>query len=150
MARRQKAHKVKLPNNKTITVKSSYERKVAEALIKGGHSFEYEKESFKWLERVPRAYCPECAHKGALVERSYTPDFFLANGVIVETKGKFTAKDRKIAAAMKEQWGNKEVRMLFSTDNWITKQHKSRYSDWCTSKGIKWAIGEVPQEWLDE
>jgi hypothetical protein len=39
--------------------------------------------------------------------------------------------------------------MLFMANNKISKESKTRYSDFCTVNGIEYAIGEVPpREWL--
>lgn len=130
-------------------VKSNLEKTIGNKLIKRGIGFEYEKESYKWSEYIPRAYCDDCgSNSDCYVDRSYTPDYFLESGTIIEVKGKFTAKDRKIAAAMKEQHPNLKIAMLFSKDNYLTKQHGKRYSDWCNSKGIEWSLNELKEEWL--
>lgn len=127
---------------------SKLELSVATDLHNRNEEFKYETESFKWIERLPRAFCGECGEKSALVERSYTPDFFLPSGIIVEVKGNFTSKDRKIALAMKEQHPELDVRMLFQRDNWLTRQHKTKYSDWCEARGIEYAFIKIPDEWL--
>ena len=38
-----------------------------------------------------------------LAYRTYTPDFVLHNGIIIETKGRFTAADRRKHLAIKKQ-----------------------------------------------
>ena len=130
-------------------LRSGLEAKIATQLINDKVDYTYETESFMWLERLPRAQCTHCgSKKSCFVERSYTPDFFLPNGVILEVKGKFTSRDRKIAAAMKEQYPDLDIRMVFEKDNWLNKNHKNRYSDWCKSKGIDYCLMKVPESWL--
>lgn len=132
-----------------IEVKSNLEKLIGEQLLQRSSGFIYEKESYKWKEKLPRAICGECETKGkCFVERSYKPDFFLSNGIILEVKGRFTSKDRKIAAAMKEQHPELDIRMVFSKNNWITRQHKTNYGQWCDSKGILWTVNDIPEEWL--
>ena len=131
-----------------VQVRSGLEEMVGNQLTEKGIPFEYESKSFPWLEKLSRAQCTLCGAKEAYVERSYTPDFFLPNGTIIEVKGNFTSKDRKIAAAMKEQYPELNIVLLFDKDNWLNKNRKNRYSDWCKSKGIGYSIREIPEEWL--
>ena len=131
-----------------VEVKSGLEAKIGNWLTKRGVDWCYEKSSFPWEERLPRAYCKECDTKICYVARSYTPDFFLNNGVIFEVKGRFTSKDRKIAAAMKEQHPALDIRMVFDKNDWLNKAHKNRYGDWCDSKGILWCAGFPPEDWI--
>jgi hypothetical protein len=42
-----------------------------------------------------------------------------------------------------------EVRMVFMTDNWLTKKHGMRYSRWCELNNITCAIGSIPLEWVE-
>ncbi len=118
---------------------------IAELLRHKEVSYEYERESFPWVECVPNAYCPSCGQPG-VARRSYTPDFFLENGVIVEAKGRFTPKDRKIALAMKEMHGDL-YKMVFQFNNKLSRKSKTRYSEWCTKNEIEFAIREIPDEW---
>jgi hypothetical protein len=121
---------------------------VAEMLRTQKVKYDYEKESFPWLETVPNAYCPSCKQP-AIASRSYTPDFFLNNGVVVEAKGRFTPKDRKIALAMKAKMGD-AYKMVFQFDNRLSRKSKTRYSQWCSKHGIDFAIRQIPPEWAKE
>jgi len=78
----------------------------------------------------------------------YTPDFVLPNGVVVETKGRWDARDRLFATAMVTQHGTTDYRLLFGADNKLSKNSKTRYSDWCEKNGVKFAVGKtIPEEW---
>lgn len=133
---------------KQFELRSKFEYTVAVALVEAGVEFGYEERSYPWWEKLPRAVCKSCGEKDCQVARSYTPDFFLPNGNIIEAKGRFTSKDRKIAAAMREIIGS-NFKMLFMTNNWLNKNKKSRYGDWCDARDIEWAVGpKVPKEWL--
>ena len=50
-----------------------------------------------------------------LAYRTYTPDFVLPNGIIIETKGMFTAADRRKHLAIKRQHPNLDIRFVFET-----------------------------------
>lgn len=83
----------------------------------------------------------------------YTPDFILANGIIVECKGRFDAATRQKMAYVIEQNPDLDIRLLFMRDNTISKASTTKYSDWCDKRGIKYTVsssGEVPEEWLKE
>lgn len=110
-----------------------------------GATFDYERESYPWVEASPNGYCPSCGDR-AVVDRRYTPDFFLSNGVIIEAKGRFTPKDRKIAIAMRDQ--GRGIKLLFQFDNKLSRKSKSRYSDWATKNGIDFAIRTIPEHWV--
>ena len=86
-----------------------------------------------------------------LKEHTYTPDFELPNGVIIETKGYFTSEDRKKMRWVKEQNPALDIRMLFgNARNRINKGSNTTYADWCEKYGYRWADKRVPQEWIDE
>lgn len=111
--------------------RSNFEDEVAQDLKDRGVAFEYEREGYKYL----------------LPERTYTPDFFLANGVIIEVKGRLTPDDRRKHIAMREQYPDLDIRFLFWTDNKLSARAKMRYSGWCERHGFEYAFKEVPDEW---
>ena len=131
-----------------VDVKSGLEERIGRQLLELEIPINYEVQSYQWKEYLPRAFCGNCGTKGCYVWRSYTPDYFLPNGIILEVKGRFTSKDRKIAAAMKEQHPDVDVRMVFDKNDWLNKNHKNRYGDWCDSKGILWCVREIPKDWI--
>lgn len=108
-------------------------------------SYDYELESYPWEEVIPNARCPEC-DLPAVATRSYTPDFFLSNGVIIEAKGRFTPHDRKIALAMRD--GGVVIKLLFQYNNKLSRKSKTRYSDWCTKNDLDFAVRTLPEAWL--
>lgn len=83
--------------------------------------------------------------------RTYTPDFVLDNGIIIETKGMFDNADRQKHLAIKEQHPELDIRFVFSNANTrIYKGAKSRYCDWCDKHGFLWAHRVIPEAWLEE
>lgn len=83
-------------------------------------------------------------------EHTYTPDFELENGVIIETKGYFTSEDRKKMRWVKEQHPELDIRMLFGNSrNRINKGSPTTYAMWCEKNGYLYADKVVPQEWID-
>lgn len=112
--------------------------------------YEYEKETLKYEKRVRNARCIDCGSKHVVVSSRYTPDLLLGTpSFFVEVKGKFTAANRSRMEAVLKSYPGIDLRFLFQADNWITKAHKSRYSDWCKKLGVKYHVGEeVPQGWV--
>ena len=56
-------------------------------------------------------------------------------------------------ALVVEQNPHLDIRILLMRDNKISKQSKTRYSDWLEKRNIKYAISEygiIPEEWLAE
>src|SRR5210317_124984 len=86
-----------------------------------------------------------------LMYRKYTPDFLLPNGIIIETKGRFTPADRMKHLAIQKQHPNLDIRFVFSNSkSKLRKGAKTTYADWCDKNGFLYADKDVPQEWLDE
>ena len=67
-------------------------------------------------------------------QRNYTPDFWLPNGIVVETKGIFTVQDRQKHLWVKEQYSDLDL----------------RYADWCNKYGFIFADQLIPEEWINE
>jgi hypothetical protein len=125
--------------HKGTTLRSGFEKKVAQYLDK--HKVEYEYETQVLAYTIPAS------------KHRYTPDYILPNGIIIEVKGNFTAPQRKKMAAVIEQHPDKDIRMLFMRDNKISKSSNTKYSDWCEKRGVKYHVsanGTVPEDWLTE
>lgn len=116
----------------------------------------YERKLWKFLEanKVPFEYeSLSIPYKVPVKNRRYTPDFILANGIYVEAKGKLDAKSREKMQLVVEQHPDLDIRILLMRDNKISKQSKTRYSDWCKKVGIKYHVsehGEIPPEWMED
>jgi hypothetical protein len=80
--------------------------------------------------------------------RKYTPDFVLPNGVVVETKGRFVAADRKKHLLIKKQHPELDIRFVFTNSKAkLSKASKTTYAEWCTKHGFLYADKEIPIEW---
>lgn len=127
--------------------RSKFETNVGLDLHKRLVKFEYEAKQYEYKCKPYNATCSNCGSKEVWEKRKYTPDFFLPNGIIIEAKGRWIAKERKILLAIKEDYPELDIRMLFQYNNWLTKKHTQRYGDWCDKRDIKWSVGYVPEEW---
>lgn len=120
---------------KKLGFRSGLEVKVAEQLKGSGVAVEYETTKIKYV-------VPESVH-------TYTPDFVLPNGIVVETKGRFTLPDRKKHLLIQKQHPEKDIRFVFTnSNNKISKGSKTSYADWCRKNGFKFSDKKVPDEWL--
>ncbi len=115
--------------------RSGLEEKISEELKASGIPFEYEKLKIKFLQ--PQK------------PRTYTPDFVLPNGIIVETKGRFLSSDRQKHILIKEQHPEYDIRFVFSNPfQKINKNSKTTYAKWCEDHGFLYAKGSIPKECL--
>jgi len=118
------------------TYRSGLETETAAYLKSRQKKVEYEKLKIEWED---------------LKYRTYTPDFELDNGIIIETKGIFSAADRRKHIEIQRQHPRLDIRFVFSNANAkLYKGAKSRYCDWCEQKGFKWAHRIIPEDWLLE
>ena len=84
-------------------------------------------------------------------ESTYTPDFPLPNGIVVETKGRFTTEDRQKHKWIKEQHPDLDVRFVFSNSrNKLSKKSKTTYADWCNQYNFQYHDKVIPDDWLKE
>lgn len=131
---------------------SKFEGRIAAKLDEANVKYNYEEFSYEYDEplRKNRAHCEDCGSTALVRTGWYTPDFFLETGVIIETKGRFTAADRRKMLAVKRDHPDVNIVMLFMRDNKIHRNSKTYYSDWCMEHGYDFAIGEPKEEWLYE
>lgn len=118
--------------------RSKFEARIGASLNKRGVGVDhYEPTKFGYL--VPAA------------RRSYTPDWVLPNGIVVEAKGRLTAADRRKMVLVKDEHPNLDIRFVFQrASNPIRKGSNTTYGDWATANGFPWAEGDVPEQWLKE
>jgi len=81
--------------------------------------------------------------------RTYTPDFELPNGIIIESKGRFVVADRKKHLLIKKQHPDLDIRFVFSDSRAkINKGSKTTYGMWCDKHGFLFADKLIPEEWI--
>ena len=127
--------------------KSKFEIRLGRELTAMGAKFSYEKEKWQYKLKPYNANCSKCGSNEVYETRIYTPDFFLSSGIVVEAKGHLTAKMRTKLKAVIASNPEKDLRIVFMQDNFLTKSRKKKYSTWCEQQGITYAIGSIPKEW---
>ena len=130
--------------------RSGFEERIAQELDDANIKYEYETLQFEYEEPLRKnlAACGECGSTNLIRTGWYTPDFILANGWIIETKGRFTAQDRRKMLAVKKEHPEYKWAMLFMRDNKIHKRSTTHYSDWCMENDFDFSIGDLKKEWL--
>jgi hypothetical protein len=114
--------------------RSGLEERVSKELEEAGVKYEYETQKIKY--RVEE-------------DRTYTPDFILPNGIIVETKGRFTTADRKKHLLIQKQYPKHDIRFVFQNSRAkLYKGAKTTYAQWCDKHGFLYADKSIPEEWL--
>lgn len=116
--------------------RSGLEKKVQDQLTQLKEEYKYESLKIEWED---------------LSYRKYTPDFVLSNGIIVETKGLFTAEDRRKHLLVKKQHPTLDIRFVFeNSKRRLSKVSKTTYGDWCIKHGFEFADKQIPEEWIIE
>ena len=114
--------------------RSGLEERVSKELEEAGVKYEYETQKIKY--RVEE-------------DRTYTPDFILTNGIIVETKGRFTTADRKKHLLIQKQHPKLDIRFVFQNSRAkLYKGSKTTYAQWCDKWGFMYADKSIPEEWI--
>lgn len=123
--------------SKTHSFRSGLEARIAGQLEELGVAYEFEERKIKYLRPAQNA--------------TYTPDFELPNGIIIEAKGRFITKDRQKHLLIKDQFPELDIRFVFSNPhNKIGKGSKTSYADWCEKKGFLYATETIPLSWINE
>ena len=117
--------------------RSGFEHKVSDQLKENKIKFGYETTVIDYIK-------PETKH-------TYTIDFTLPNGILVETKGRWVPEDRKKHLLIKKQHPELDIRIVFmSGKTKIRKGSKTTYGMFCDKHGILWAEKTIPESWLKE
>lgn len=116
--------------------RSGLEHTVSIYLKERNHKFMYEEIKIEWED---------------LAYRTYTPDFVLDNGIMIETKGLFTTADRRKHLAVKKQHPKLDIRFVFTNSRTkLRKGAKSNYGEWCIKHGFRYYDRIIPEDWLKE
>jgi hypothetical protein len=133
--------------------RSQFEKNFALFLDSKGIKYEFETTDYDYWLPVPSARCNSCNSEDIYVQKWYTPDFILPNGIVIETKGKFTGPMRTKMKSVIDQHPDEDIRIVFMYNNKLSKRWP-RYSDWCEAHNIKYHVvekpkqPEIPESWL--
>jgi hypothetical protein len=117
--------------------RSGLEEKIAAQIKEAGQEVRFE--TFKIPYVIPAS------------KHTYTPDFLLPNGIIIEGKGIFDASDRAKHLLVRAQYPDLDIRIVFTRSKApIGPGAKTSMADWCIKNDIKFADKLIPQAWLRE
>lgn len=111
-----------------VKLRNKFELKTYNFLKKKKVKFKYEGERIPYI-----LYC------------DYINDFPIETPlgkIYIETKGYLRPEDKRKLVAVKKQHPEKDIRILFYRRN-------LKYIKWADRNGFKWAIGVIPQEWIN-
>jgi restriction endonuclease len=115
--------------------------------LKSGVKNKFEDRIFQTLKKKKLKFKYESAKISYLITGHYTPDFVITTSdgslIYVETKGYLRPDAKRKMAAVKKLHPAIDLRILFYA-------HKEKDIKWADKIGLKWAVSELPDEWLDE
>ena len=117
--------------------RSQLEETIAKQIVKAKHKLRYEGTKVRWRD---------------LALRTYTPDFVLDNGIIIEAKGFWSTSDRRKHVEIKQQDPELDIRLVFENSNRkIRKGSSTSYAMWCDKKNIVFCDkGIIPAKWFTD
>ena len=114
--------------------RSNFEFTFAKELKKYSLHAEYEADKIKYEQPA--------------VIRNYCPDWKIKENVYIETKGVFTAADRKKLLNVRRCNPHITVYMLFmSSRNTLRKTSSTTYGEWCDKNEVEWADIKDIKRW---
>jgi hypothetical protein len=134
--------------------RSTFEDIIEEQLKAAKVKYEYEPDKVQWTRNVASGKCLSCGHSKVGQLCDYTPDFRVepekGGWFYIEVKGWLDGPDRTKLRAVRKQHPGLDIRIVFQRNNLIKgTKNKTRYSDWATKYGFKFAFKDVPKEWLE-
>jgi hypothetical protein len=131
--RKKKSRRTYSPTSKrTGRYRSGFEAKVALQLENVGAAFSFESLRIEYTKPA-----------------TYTPDFILPNGIIIEAKGIWYSEDRTKHLLVRKCHPDLDIRLCFQNPLLkIRKGSKTTYAAWCDKKGIKWCDKVIPKSWV--
>lgn len=123
----------------TINAKyrSGFEQRVAKDLETRSVDFRYEQLKIKYVKPARHS--------------TYTPDFILPNGIVIEAKGYFEAADRVKHLTIRDQYPYLDIRFVFQNHGTrLRPGSNTTYGDWCEKHGFFYSQKTIPHDWLSE
>lgn len=119
------------------TYRSGLEEAIGAQLRKEGVPFKYEPFRTPFIQPAKK--------------RTYTLDYFLPNGILIESKGRFDTADRQKHKWLREQYPDLDLRFVFSSSRTrISKRSRTTYGMWCETNEFLYADKLIPKGWLKE
>ena len=139
--KKQGSHRIRTPIHKRKfyvpespigPFRSKFEQEIAENLESRNVTFGYETKKINYV-----------------LECRYTPDFILPNGVIIEAKGRLSARDARKHRAIKNQHPELDIRFVFMNINTRVEGSRFTHQQWCERYKFEYSERIIPKEWLN-
>lgn len=117
----------------TGSFRSQFEASVARSLKRQSCEFQYEAINLPYT-----------------VTRNYKPDFVLENGIFIECKGYLDSADQRKMRAIKDQYPDLDIRMLFMRLDGKVQGSKMTNLTWCEKYDFPYAQEKIPKGWINE
>ena len=115
--------------------RSGLESRFQAACEEKGWNFPYEQDKIKYV--IPAS------------NHTYTPDFTVTNNVYIETKGLWTAIDRKKAMLIKEQHPEITILYVLYRNQKLSKKSSTTYLDWAAKNGLECCTFSNVEHWTE-
>ena len=138
--------------------RSIFERRVADYFKEEGIKWKYEEIKFAYYQQQTwKMTCPNCgATSPVLKKRTYTPDFILPNGTLIEVKGRLTSTERSKLISIQEYHPELDLKLVMENDRQTGLKRYPMNSDWLSAHGFDFtfvgrhAIKEMPEHWFED
>jgi hypothetical protein len=142
--------------------RSTFEANVAKDLEKKGCKYRYEKLVLPYYKPIKnKLYYLESDNRTEYLEldrgeefytrHTYTPDFLLENGIVIEVKGWLEPKDRHKHILIKSQYPSLDLRFVFyNPSSSLNLKTTGTCAQWCDKWGFKYSKLRVPTSWIKE
>jgi len=115
-----------------MAYKSGFERSIDADLRARKVAFTYEELEFPYV-----------------LNGTYHPDFFLKKtGIVVEAKGVLDRDSKRKMIAIRKQYPDLDIRILFMNASTKVPGTKQTHGQWADRNGYKWAEGKIPEDWV--
>jgi hypothetical protein len=130
----KRARTLKEISQKTESFRSKFEAKLAQQLKDAGLPVQYETEKLSYH-----------------TSHTYTPDFKLPNGILLEVKGYWLPADRSKHLKIRKENPEADIRFVLQTPSRVlSKTSKTTYAQWCDKHNFQWSSKVIPTAWLNE
>ena len=113
--------------------RSNLEMVISDKLKSDRRKFRYEEIKIEWED---------------VSYRTYTPEFVLNNGIIVEVKGRFFPADRRRQLLIRKQHPDLDIRLVFYDQYKKVQGSNLRCYEWAVKYKFKFANKDIPEEWI--
>lgn len=95
------------------------------------------------LNRLKMPFTYESGSYGYVLEKEYTPDFFLPDGTVLEVKGVLMPDDRSKMIAVRKAYPDLPIVFVFQKPHSKVPRLKSTHAEWAEKQGFAWVSADT-------